>query len=382
MLSNHDLHELTAFRRELHRFPEISGEEEQTSLRIKDALSKLNPTEIITELGGYGVAAVFDTGIAGPSVLFRAELDALPITETTTFDWTSEVEGKSHLCGHDGHMTMLLGLGRLLKHSPVASGRVILMFQPAEEDGSGARAVIADPKFSTLKPDWAFAIHNEPGITFGMVATRDGLINCASRGMNITFNGKTAHAAEPELAHSPVRAISTIAQTVPGLMHGSESDDDFKLVTVTHMSIGEATFGITPGRGSIYLTLRTAQDDVLASLVHDIMVLIDRLCEEDMLTYSVEFCDDFAASINHPDAVSIARSAMDKLNITHNEDNLPMRASEDFGMFGHTAKAAMLCLGPGAESASLHHPDYDFNDDLTPIGASLFYQIATDLLGN
>ena len=381
MLSNHDLHELTQFRRELHKFPEISREEAQTAQSIHEALSSLNPSKIMLGLGGHGVAAIFDTGIDGPTVLFRAELDALPITETTTLDWTSHIDGKGHLCGHDGHMTMLLGLGRLLRQQPVATGRVILMFQPAEEDGSGARAVVADPQYEALTPDWAFAIHNEPGLPFGFIATRDGLINCASRGMKITLDGKTAHAAEPELAHSPVRAINTIAQTVQHFAYGNERDDDFKLVTVTHMNIGEPTFGITPGHGSLYLTLRTAQDDVLASLVDDITALTHRLCSEDNLSPTIEFCDDFAASVNHPDAVSVARSAMDQLTIPHGEDNLPMRASEDFGIFGHDAKAAMLCLGPGPQSAALHHPDYDFNDDLIPIGAGLFYQIAVNLLG-
>ena len=124
MLSNHDLHELTDFRRALHRAPEISGEEEKTAATIVSALQMLNPDEIITGLGGHGVAAVFDSGVEGETVLFRAELDALPIHETTSLDWTSEVEGKGHLCGHDGHMAMLLGLGRLLARNPVSKGRL------------------------------------------------------------------------------------------------------------------------------------------------------------------------------------------------------------------------------------------------------------------
>ena len=381
MLSNHDLHELTDFRRALHRVPEISGEEEKTAATIVSALQTLKPDEIITGLGGHGVAAVFDSGIEGDTVLFRAELDALPIHETTSLDWTSEVEGKGHLCGHDGHMTMLLGLGRLLAREPVSKGRVVLMFQPAEEDGSGARLVAQEKRYQNFNPDWAFAIHNEPGLPFGVVATRTGLMNCASRGMKITLTGKTAHAAEPELAHSPLRAMNEITQFVQTMAEGDERDDDFKLVTVTHMNMGEPSFGITPGLGVIYLTLRTADDAILAELVEMIEGKLSLLCDEDMLSFEIEFHDDFAASINHADAVAVAREAMDTIGVQHSEEHLPMRASEDFGVFGHSAKAAMLCLGPGPESPALHHPDYDFNDDLIPIGANIFERIARDLLG-
>ncbi len=381
MLTNTDVHELTTFRRNLHRLPEISHEEANTANQISTALRSLSPTEVITGLGGHGVAAVFDSGVPGPSVLFRAELDALPITETSNVEWSSEIQGKGHLCGHDGHMTILLGLGRLLARQPIKQGKVILMFQPAEEDGSGARAVTNDPKFEPIKPDWAFAIHNEPSLSFGHIATRYGLMNCASRGMKICFSGKTAHAAEPELAHTPTRAIATLAQCVHDFASSDETDDNFKLVTVTHINIGKPTFGITPGYGEIYLTLRTARDEVLAELVDTISQLTDKLSTADNLIADIQYCDDFAASINNVDAVDIARQAMDRLGFIHSEDNLPMRASEDFGIFGQSSKAAMLCLGPGTNSPALHHPDYDFNDNLIPISVSLFNQIAHDLLG-
>ena len=199
MLTNSDLTELTEFRRELHMRPELSGEEVETAGLIVTALAPLFPTRVLTGLGGHGVAAVFDSGADGPTVLFRAELDALPIQELSETPWVSQVEGKGHLCGHDGHMVMLLALGRLISRNPVAKGRVVLMFQPAEEDGSGARAVVADPAFKEIAPDWAFAIHVEPGRPLGFVATRAGLINCASQGLAITLTGKTAHAADPHL---------------------------------------------------------------------------------------------------------------------------------------------------------------------------------------
>lgn len=381
MLTNSDLMELTAFRRDLHRRPEISGEEVETARTIAAALGTLRPAQILTGLGGHGVAAVFEGAEEGPTVLFRAELDALPIQELSEAGWVSEIPGKGHLCGHDGHMTMLLALGRLISREPIARGRVVLMFQPAEEDGSGARAVVADPAFARIAPDWAFAIHNEPGRPFGYVSTRTGLINCASQGLAIRFSGKTAHAATPEDGVSPARAIAALIPELDDLGSGGSLDDEFRLVTITHTNIGEPTFGIAPADGVIYATLRTAHDEAMAGLARDARSLAEAAAQQHSLKVAFDVCDDFAASINDEAATNIAIAAMDALSVEHGDYGLPMRASEDFGVFGWDAKAAMLCLGVGHDYAALHNPDYDFPDDLIPIGAKIFERIARDLLG-
>ena len=380
-----ELAKLVAFRRTLHQHPELSGEERQTAATIHAALTELNPTEIITSLGGHGVAAVFDSGVTGPTVLFRAELDALPIREVNQCDWVSKTPGKAHLCGHDGHMTMLLALGHRLRAHPITYGRVVLMFQPAEEDGSGARLVVADPRYDAIRPDYAFAIHNEPGLPFGYVGTRAGLINCASRGIVIRLSGRTSHAAEPELANSPIPLIGPIISTLEDLGQNLEQhsslDDDFRLVTVTHVSSGEACFGITPGEAQIYATLRASCDDAIADMQRSAETTITRLATAQDLTASFAISDDFAASINDAEAAQIASRALDRMGIPHGEAGVPMRASEDFGVFGWTAKSAMLCLGPGEDHPALHQPDYDFPDRLIPIGTTIFEQIAHDLLG-
>lgn len=381
MLSNSDLIELTAFRRDLHRRPEVSGEEVETAKTVVAALRDLQPTRILTGLGGHGVAAVFDSNVAGPTVLFRAELDALPIPELTDVPWKSEVAGKGHLCGHDGHMTMLMALGRLIARNPVAKGRVVLMFQPAEEDGSGARLVVADPAFAEIAPDWAFAIHNEPGRPFGHVSTRVGLINCASQGLAIHLTGKTAHAAEPEMGVSPALAIAELIPALGALGVGGSLDTRFRLVTVTHAHLGEPTFGIAPSEGVIYATLRAADDSAMEEMVRTARQLSTDAAARLGLSVTFSDHDIFAASINHPDATAVAQNAMSAIGVTHSEEGLPMRASEDFGVFGWGAKAAMLCLGPGVDYASLHNPDYDFPDDLIPIGATIFDRIARDILG-
>ncbi len=381
MLTNADITELVALRHKLHQQPELSGEEAQTAEEIAAQLRALGADGVVRNLGGHGVAGIFDSGLSGKTVLFRAELDALPITETSGVPWSSEVDGKGHLCGHDGHMTILLALGRLLARNRPKTGRCILMFQPAEEDGSGAKAVVADAQFQTISPDYAFAIHNEPGLPFGYVGIKGGLINCASRGLAISLCGRTSHAAEPELANSPIALMPEVIAMLEGLGRGGVLDDEFTLSTITHISVGEKTFGITPGDATIYVTLRAAQDALITELQTQAVSSLSDIAKQHNMTVSYEVFDDFAASLNDVEAVDIACQAMDSVGVAHGQDGVPMRASEDFGAFGWGAKAAMLCLGPGDAYTALHQPDYDFEDGLIPIGAKIFERIARDILG-
>lgn len=381
-LSNSDLVELTAFRHTLHRFPEVSGQERETAARVVAALRELAPDEIVTALGGHGVAAVFNGAEAGPTLLFRAELDALPIEELLQADHRSTIGGKGHLCGHDGHMTLLIGLARLLSRKRPARGRVVLMFQPAEEDGSGAKAVIGDPRYQALRPDWAFAIHNWPGTSLGHCLLGTGVVNCASQGLRIVFKGKTSHAAEPAKGLSPARAM---ARLMPGLMamgHGGGLDTDFRLVTLTHARLGEASFGVAPGEAEIWVTLRTVIDANMADLRAEAMALAGAEAQVEGLTVSFSHHDDFAASVNDPEAVVHIARALDALSLPHDDQGLPELASEDFGVFGWgQTKSAMLFLGAGEASPALHNPDYDFPDDLIHFGVAIFHRIAVDLLG-
>jgi len=382
MLTNTDLIELTKFRRQLHRHPELSGEEVETAHTVTSALKLMSPTKILTGLGGHGVAAIFDSGVAGPTVLFRAELDALPIEERNDIAWSSVIAGQSHTCGHDGHMTMLLALGRMITRYPVAKGRVILMFQPSEENGSGAKAVISDPKYNEIQADWAFAIHIEPGRPFGYVATCPGLINCASLGLGIKLIGKTAHAAEPEDGISPSQAIAKLIPVLEALGPGGELNDSFQLVTITHIQIGEPSFGVAPGDGIIYTTLRAVRDEQIISIETSVRNLALTIAAEYGLEVEFFQSDIFAASVNDQDAYQIAVNAMDAIGVIHGDIGVPMKASEDFGVFGWNAKAAMLCLGPGEGYPALHNPNYDFPDDLIPIGSAIFERITRDLLGS
>lgn len=381
MLTNRDIAELTEFRRELHRHPDVSRDEAATAARIIAALGPLAPDRIVTGLGGHGVAAVFDGAAPGPTVLFRAELDGLPIEELSDAPHRSTVAGKGHLCGHDGHMALLMGLGRLVSRRRPASGRLILMFQPAEEDGAGAAAVVADPAFAALKPDWAFAIHNMPGLAFGQGLLAPGVVNCASQGLKITLGGKTAHASQPETGTSPGLALADLIARFTRLAPPGPLQPGFRLVTVTHARLGEPAFGIAPGQAELWITLRTMEDGAMAALYAEAIATAQQAAGDHGLTIHLETHDDFAASVNHPQATARIAAALDALAIPHAPDGLPMRASEDFGRFGQPGtKSAMLFLGAG-HGPALHNPDYDFPDDLIPPGVAIFHRIAKDILG-
>jgi amidohydrolase len=380
-LTNQDIVELTAWRRQIHQHPEISNEEEMTAKAVISFLADTRPDSVLTGLGGHGVAVIYDSGKAGPTVLFRSELDALPIVELSGVPHASLVPGKSHMCGHDGHTAILAALGRQLGRQRPERGRVVLIFQPAEETGNGAAGVTNDSRYGEITPDFAFSLHNLPGVPFGEVRLKAGVVNCASRGMRVILDGKTAHSSMPETGISPMLAVSRLMPALPDLGRGTFDDDDFSMVTVTHASMGEPVFGIAPGRAELWATLRTRRDENMADLCTAAENLAANIAAEHGLMHSIDYHEIFVASVNAPDAVDCLLRALDDEGIRHNEEALPMRASEDFGLFGKTAKSAMFFLGAGERHPALHNPDYDFPDDLIPIGARVFMRVARNILG-
>lgn len=379
-LNNSDIVELTDWRRRLHRAPEISGEEEQTARAVVSFLRDTKPDQILTELGGHGVALVYDGAAPGPTILFRSELDALPIEELSTAAHRSTIPGKGHLCGHDGHTAILAALARGLQRRQPARGRVVLLFQPAEETGAGAAAVIADPRFAGIAPDFAFSLHNLPGLPLGHVTLREGPVNCASRGMRIVLTGKTSHASAPEDGISPMPAVARLMPQLTALGSGGSLNPDYSLVTVTHAAMGEPAFGIAPGRAEIWATLRTMTDATMGALVNAAEALAAEAAGEAGLALEVEYHDIFQHCENHLEAVDILRAAFAAENISH-EPGTPLRASEDFGRFGHQAKSAMFFIGAGETSPQLHNPDYDFPDALIEPASRIFLRVARDMLG-
>lgn len=381
MLSNSDIADLIAFRREVHRHPDLSGEEAATAARVAAFLTPLSPDLVARGLGGHGVAVVFEGAGPGPTLLIRAELDALPIFETGQPDHRSLRDGRGHLCGHDGHMAILCGLARLLARQRPARGRVVLLFQPAEETGKGAAAVLEDADFAAFWPDMSLALHNMPGLPLGHVSLVEGPANCASRGMKIRLLGKTAHASLPETGISPASAVARLLPGLAALGPGGALDSDFRLVTVTHARMGEPAFGIAPGEAEIWATLRTMTDDTMTGLVDSAETLAAEAAFSGGLAVDIAYDDVFHMCRNAPEAVALLRRAIEAEGLPARYDDPPMKGSEDFGLFARAAPSAMFLLGAGAAHPALHNPDYDFPEALIAPGVAVFHRAVREMLG-
>ena len=370
--------------------PEAPREEAETAKIIAAELAALSPVQLITGIGGHGIAAVFDSGKDGPALMFRSELDGLPIEDLADVPHRSRTPGRGHLCGHDGHMVSLLAFaGEIAKKRP-AKGKIIILFQPAEEDGSGAASMINDPAYAQFIPDFVYAYHNLPGLPYGHVSVAPGPANCASRGMIVKFHGKTAHASMPETGISPMPALARLMPQLAALSKGMPPAQDFTLATVTHVRMGEPVFGIAPSFAELFVTLRTLIDGAMAAMVEKAEALVQQAAYDFSLKVEISYDDIFVHCENAAEAVDDIRVALNTLNIPHDERGLPIRASEDFGRFGHKIlkdgklhqpKSAMFYLGCGENYPQLHNPDYDYPDGLTPIAASVFLNTARAKLG-
>ncbi|EBA17771.1 amidohydrolase family protein [Roseobacter sp. SK209-2-6] len=375
------LAELITLRHELHKIPEVSGDEEKTARQIQSYLRQNSPDQLLTGLGGHGVAAIYNGQAEGQTVLIRCELDGLPIEEVSDHAYRSTHQGRGHLCGHDGHMVMVAALAKELAQQRPRQGRVVLLFQPAEETGKGAAAVIADPRFAEIAPDFAFSLHNLPGLEVGKIALCNGVANCASRGMRIKLTGKTSHAAAPQDGVSPATALSHLLTELPALGGGENLGPDFALVTLTHANLGEATFGIAPGEAEIWTTLRCVTDRRMEQLIAEATDLVQQCADAEGLGVQIEFDDIFEACTNHPEASAILAEAAANAGSPAEIQEQPQRWSEDFGQFGKQAKSAMFWLGSGEDQPQLHNPDYDFPDAAIPVGVAVFKE-AIDVILN
>ncbi|WP_319547048.1 amidohydrolase [Ruegeria conchae] len=363
---------LTEKRHELHQVPEISGEERGTAASISNLLLACGPDAVLTGIGGHGVAAVYESGQPGPTIGIRCELDGLPIQEISSARYASQHPGKGHLCGHDGHMAMVLGVAFVLGDKRPAKGRVVLIFQPAEETGQGAIAFRADPKFANIAPDYVYSLHNLPGLELGAVELCSGPANCASRGMRIVLTGKTSHAAAPQDGLSPAGALAELIPALAALGHGGALDADYALTTVTHARLGETTFGVAPGMAELWVTLRTVSDTRMTGLIREAEQLVSTSAQAHGLGVEISYDDVFEACVNTDEAVQIMSDACQTRDIPCKLVPTPQRFSEDFGQFGKGAKTAMFWLGAGRDHPQLHNPDYDFPDALIPIGTDIF----------
>jgi len=366
----------TELRHTLHQHPELSNEETETAERICAFLADFAPDRILTGLGGTGLAAIYEGGSPGPCLLFRSELDALPIEETGAFDHRSMTPGVSHKCGHDGHMTIVAGLARHFHERRPARGRVVLLFQPAEETGEGAARILDSADFRSLAPDQVYALHNLPGFPLGTVVLRDGVFAAGSTGMVARFLGTTSHAAEPEKGRSPALAMAELITTLGQRDVGADT-----FATIIHARLGDRAFGVTPGFAETFATLRSSDAELLAGLCKSAMTAVQELSTRHGLRSEVEWVEEFSVTRNSTDCVSRVRRAAEDLGVPVLVPIEPFRWSEDFGRFTDIYDGSLFGMGAGEEQPALHRPEYDFPDALLERGTRLLLTVARSELG-
>ena len=370
---------LTSLRKELHKIPELSGEEKQTAKRIIEFANQFNPDKIISKIGGEGLAIIFEGEEKGKTVLIRCDLDALPIQEENDFDYKSQIDGVAHKCGHDGHMAIVSGLIPLLSEEKLKKGKVVLLYQPAEETGQGAQRVLNDEKFAEINPDFVFALHNLPKLNRNEIVIRRKGFAAASKGLIVRLKGKSAHAAYPERGITPSLAIAELIQELTKLKE-DESLSNFSLVTIIHVNIGERAFGTTPGYAKLMATLRSYENDDMEVLTENSKQVINDIAKKYNLKYELEWVEEFPATINSDECVDEIIKAAEENNFTINEVESPCRWSEDFGQYNCKFNGALFGIGSGTDHPALHNPDYDFPDEIIITGTKMFYSIIKNVL--
>lgn len=370
--------DLTAIRHHLHHYPELSGNETDTADYVANILNQLGPDELIRGIGGTGLAAVFKGRKKGSRILFRAELDALPIVEAEGRTHRSSRTGVAHLCGHDGHMAILLGLAERLSYAPPEHGEVVLLFQPSEETGEGAKKVIMNPVFQRIRPDAAIALHNLPTYPENMILLRAGPFACSSRGLIFRLKGISSHAAHPEQGKSPSLAAARIIEAAEHF-HLDDPYTGFVLATVIHARIGDVAFGTTPGDAVVMVTLRAEKDEDMELLVLRLTEKVRKIADAAGLGLEIAQTEVFPSTVNDEHLTGLVRSTAREAGSQILELEEPFRWSEDFGHFGRICPSVLFGIGAGLGHPPLHHPEFDFNDVLLDHSVGLMKTLSEKL---
>lgn len=362
------------FRKELHKAPELSGREEKTSEKVYRMLNTLSPDKLYKNLGGNGVLATFfcDAPDMGENILFRAELDAIAVKEESGAEHSSGKEGVMHGCGHDGHMAILLGFAEYLHRCPPKKHNISLLFQPAEETGEGAADLLQYPVFRKLSFKRAFALHNLPGYEENQVILKKGVFAAASTGLEISFQGRSSHAAYPEQGSNPAKILGRLITFI------SDGFDDFKeaesihKIVCTYVQMGNIAYGISPGRAQMGVTVRASDDKELDKVVWDIKKRVQAESESFDGIIDIKQIEPFSATINDEDGTKLVEKAARKSGFTVKTLDKPFPWSEDFGEFRKMCPVTLFGLGTGKNHPPLHSEKYDFNDRLIDAGIRLF----------
>lgn len=367
----------------MHQHPELAFEEATASALAAQQLRALG-LDVTAGVGGTGVVGRLSRGAGGRAIGLRADMDALAIHEANGFAHASRNPGRMHACGHDGHTAMLLGAAANLARSGSFNGTVTFIFQPAEENGKGARAMIEDGLFDRFPVDAVFAMHNLPGLAAGAFALRAGEMMACEDTFEILIYGRGAHAALPHRAIDPIVIGAEIVTALQTIASRTLNPLDHAVVSVTDFDVA-ATRNVIPGSVTLRGDCRAFRADVQERIESTMRRLVDGICAAHGAQGAVTYNREFAATINTPAEADFATRVIEERfgAETLRPDAAPLMASEDFGFMLHHRPGAYVLIGNGTEGAagrSLHSQDYDFNDDILPIGAAFWTALVESFL--
>jgi hippurate hydrolase len=367
---------LTGWRRHLHANPELTLHERETATFVQARLSELG-IPFTSGIGGHGVVATLTRGESNRSVGLRADMDALPILETSGVPHASHNPNVMHACGHDGHTTSLLGAAALLVADPTWSGTVQLVFQPAEEGGGGAKSMIADGLFDRFPMERIFAYHNWPGLEAGTVAVHDGPVMAAGNRLTFTITGHAGHAALPHLTRDPMVASAHLLLALQSIVSRTVDPLDSAVVTIATMQAGSAANQIPSQaimRGTMR-TLRNAVRDQVEQAVHRIAEGV--ACSFDV-GVEVEIPRGNAVTANTPAERDLAAEATTAAGLKLRRDLAPAMTGEDFAWYLDHRPGAFVWIGNGPTDGGrdLHNANYDFNDAILPAASGFLAGVA------
>lgn len=371
--------QMTAWRHEIHAWPELGFEEEKTSALVIRELRALG-LEVHTGLGGTGVVAVIDSGTPGLSIGLRADMDALPMDEDSDLPFRSQRPGVAHTCGHDGHTSALLGTARHLVAHPPATGRVVLIFQPAEEGGRGAIRMIEDGLLTRWPCDEVYAFHNMPALKTGEASVRSGATLQSLAVFEIAIEGVGGHAAAPHRANDPLQVAARLAMEIPAIVGRHIDPMEAALINVGSLQAG-TTHNIIPATATLSGTLRALSKDVHEELLKRLRALCEGHAQIAGCRIDLQIPHACPPCVNAPDQAALAAEAIaDVLGAEHVKTDLrPYPFSDDFSYMLEQWPGAYLFLG--MDSAMCHHPTFRFDDGLLPVAAAVFDRIVRRRLG-
>lgn len=374
---------LRRWRHDLHQIPELGFREHRTGDYLAAALADMG-LDVTRNVGGTGLVATLRSG-QGDALGLRADIDGLPLTERGARPYRSQHDGVMHACGHDGHMAMLLGAAHVLAAQGGFAGTVHLVFQPAEEHGLGAKAMIADGLFDRFPVDAIFGLHNMPGHPTGSISTRVGGLMASEDNFEIRIAGHGGHAARPQMVIDPIVIAAEILLALQTIVARSINPTDPAVVSCTEITTDGARNAI-PGEVVIRGDTRSFTSQVQELLERRIRQLAEGICAAHGATCQVTYTHEFEPTINDPAAVASAVAAARMTVPEHrvDPDTAPWTASEDFGAFLREVPGCFALLGNGenldAGGTPLHSPDYDFNDDALDIGVRYYINLVRTAL--